>query len=238
MVLTKGIAATAAISFICLGLGTFAQDPFKVAPDSYKLQFENEWVKVTRVHYPPHSIIPVHDHTKTDAAYVYLNDSGKVVFKHDGLSYGAVTRPETKAGSFRLYRAVKETHSVENPNDTPSHFLRVEFKTISDTKAPLRGKYFREPVVPGRNSEQVQFENDQIRVTRLICATACAVVASNEPSLIVALTPARIGASSSRERLESGESKWVSLGQSVAVENAVLQPAEVLRFDLKSGRTK
>ena len=30
-----------------------AQDPLKVAPQSYRLQFENEWVRVIRVHYGP-----------------------------------------------------------------------------------------------------------------------------------------------------------------------------------------
>ena len=221
------------IPLVCLG-----QDPVKTLPDSYQLQFENDWVKVTKVHYAPHANIPVHDHTESDAAYVYLNDSGKVIFKHDGLSYGAVTRAETKAGSFRLYRAVKETHSVENPNDSPSDFLRVEFKTISDTKVPLRGKYFREADGAGKNIQKIQFENDQIRVTRMICASACEITASAEPALVVALTPARVNSSAGRERLESGKSTWIEPGKSTTVENAVLQPAELLRFDLKSKPVK
>jgi len=30
-----------------------AQDPLRLLPDAYKLEFENEWVKVVRVHYAP-----------------------------------------------------------------------------------------------------------------------------------------------------------------------------------------
>src|SRR5947208_15484784 len=95
-----------AIFFGLLAITIMAQDPFKVAPQAYKLQFENEWVKVTRVHYAPHEKIPAHEHTLTAAAYVYLNDGGPVVFNHVDKDYGAITRPATKAGSFRLYRAV------------------------------------------------------------------------------------------------------------------------------------
>ena len=142
---------TLQLAVICLSVNAAAQDPVKIAPDAYKLEFENDYVKVQRVHYAPRVKIPEHDHTAFGAAYVYLNDAGPVIFKHIGLSYGAVTRPAVKAGSFRLYKAVKETHEVENPNDTPSDFLRVEFKT-EPAKDPntLRGKVFPRRCSRGR----------------------------------------------------------------------------------------
>jgi hypothetical protein len=71
-----GLIATISL----VAISSVAQDPFKVAPKAYKLDFENEWVKVARVHYAPHEKIPVHDHAKTAAAYVYLNDGGPVIF--------------------------------------------------------------------------------------------------------------------------------------------------------------
>jgi hypothetical protein len=189
-------------------------------------------VKVTRVHYAQHAKIAAHDHTETGAAYVYLNDSGKVIFKHIGLTYGAITRPETKAGSFRLYKAVKEVHEVENPNDTPSDFLRVEFKTASDATKPLRGKYYRETYVAGENFEKVQFENEQIRVTRFACAKACEVAAGvEEPVLIVGLTPVQLKSSG---KIETGRTKWVAMGKKEKVRNPNAGHAEFLRFDLKS----
>src|ERR1044072_6326038 len=107
----------AAIIICLLAFSSLAQDPFKIAPQAYKLQFENEWVKVTRVHYAPHEKIAAHQHTLTASAYVYLNDSGPVVFNHIDASYGAVTRPPTKAGGVRLFRAVQELHEVENQSD-------------------------------------------------------------------------------------------------------------------------
>ncbi len=36
-----------------------AQDPVATLPAAYKLVLENEWVKVTRVHYAPNVKLPV-----------------------------------------------------------------------------------------------------------------------------------------------------------------------------------
>jgi hypothetical protein len=213
-----------------LSLTAFGQDPLKVAPEAYKLEFENEWVKVTRVHYAAKSKIPAHDHTETGAAYVYLNDSGPVIFRHIGLNYGAITRPATKAGSFRLYRAVKEVHEVENQNDGPSDFLRIEFKTVSDAEKPLRGKFYREEYAAGENFEKVQFENEQVRATRLACAKACEVSAgAAAPVLIVGLTS--IG------NAPAGPTRWIAAGKKETISNAGSGHAEFLRFDFKSKPT-
>ncbi|HXG67291.1 MAG TPA: hypothetical protein VNO70_19465 [Blastocatellia bacterium] len=232
-----------ALAVACLILThAFAQDPLKVAPQAYKFQFENEWVKIVRVHYAPHAKIPAHDHTKMAAAYVYLNDSGPVIFKHIGLEYGAITRPATKAGSFRLYRAVQEVHEVENPNDTPSDFLRVELKTEPVNERSLRGRYFREDYPAGENYQKVQFENEQLRVTRLVCAPGRKLeVTTNatEPALLIALTPARFKAAGQKGKAarwnpEAGQTRWVALNQQEQLENLHDAPAELLRFDFKT----
>ncbi|HVF86889.1 MAG TPA: hypothetical protein VM866_04835, partial [Pyrinomonadaceae bacterium] len=155
--------------FFHFAVVAFSQDALKVAPHAYKLQFENEWVKVTRVHYGPREKVPTHNHTQWPAAYVYLNDAGPVIFRHVGWDHPELTRPPTKAGSFRLSPtlAVKETHEVENTTDIASDFLRVEFKTQPVNRKALRGRFHREDYPAGENFRKVQFENDQIRVTRL-----------------------------------------------------------------------
>lgn len=219
-----------------------AQDPVKVAPQNYKLEFENEWVKVLRVHYGAREKVPEHDHPPTAAAYVYLNDSGPVVFKHVGLSYGAVTRPATKAGSFRLYKATKETHEVENANDTPSDFLRVEFKTEPEGDKRLYGKFHRQDVPAGENLLKVQFENEQIRVTRLVVAPGKKLnlsTSASEPALLIALTAAKLKASGAKNTpasLELGleQVRWMTEAQVVEWENSGAAPAELLRFDFKT----
>lgn len=230
------------LSLVCGLAGVAAaQDPLKVSPEAYKLEFENAYVKVVRVHYAAQSKLPEHDHTAYGTAYVYLNDSGPVVFKHIGLSYGAVTRPAVKAGSFRLYKGVKETHEVENPGATPSDFLRVEFKTEPDKNAnSLRGKFFREDVPAGENFEKVQFENEQVRITRLVCAAGkrCEVkAAATEPVLLVALTLASVPPSSSAQavtKLEVGKTRWLAAGKTQPLAGLPDGATEWLRFDFKT----
>jgi hypothetical protein len=235
----------------CALFGTVsAQDPLKVAPQAYKLEFENEWVMVTRVHYGPYEKIPEHYHTERSSAYVYLNDGGPIIFKHVNLPYADVTRKETKAGSFRLYKGLKEIHAVQNPTDIPSDFLRVEFKTEPVNDQSLRGRFYREPYPPGENFRKVQFENEQIRITRLVIASRAELdVSANatEPALLVALAPARFKAREQKSKtvqisLEQGRTHWLSVNQRLQLENLGDSAAEVLRFEFKTkpvaGQTK
>ena len=219
-----------------------AQDPLKVAPDAYKLEFENDWVRVVRVHYAPHARIPAHDHPRGATAYVYLNDGPEVVFKHVGSELGSITRPATKAGGFRLYRARREVHEVENPGDTPSDFLRVEFKTQPAGESGLRGRYYREFHLSTENYQKVQFENEQIRISRIICVAGQGLNLasdSGQPSLFVALTAGSLSVSdlkgsSSKLEIQPGQTKWFGSEQPQSFTNLVASNAEFLRFDFKT----
>lgn len=233
----------------------WAQDPVEVLPHAYQRVLENEWVRVVRVRYAPHEKLGPHFHTERAAAYVYLNDGGPVLFQHVDLPYSDVVRPPTKAGSYRLFRGVKEVHSVENPNDVPSHFLRVELKTEVVEVERLRGRYYREDYPPGENVERVQFENGQLRITRVVIAPGGSVelaTAADEPALLVALVPARLGASGNAGGprlldLELGGTAWVDSASRLRLENTVegkgdgsaqagsaQGSVELLRFDFKT----
>ena len=220
-----------------------AQDPLKVAPDAYKLEFENDWVRVVRVHYGPRARIPVHDHPRWGTAYVYLNDGPEVIFKHKGSSrLGWIKRPPTKLGGFRLYKAVKEVHEVENLGDTPSDFLRVEFKTKPAGESTLRGRYYREFYLSTENYQKVQFENAQIRITRIICApsqTLKLAADSREPSLFVAITPGRLSVSdlngsTTQLDVNPGQTKWFVSELPQDLKSLVASNVEFLRFDFKT----
>lgn len=237
----KTLLALTLLASALLGT-TFAQDPLKVAPQAYKLEFENEWVMVTRVHYGPREKIPAHFHTERSSAYVYLNDGGPIIFKHVNLPYADVTRKETKAGSFRLYKGLKEVHLIENPTDTPSDFLRVEFKTDPVNEQTLRGKFYRETYPAGENFSKVQFENEQIRVTRIVVSAGNKMdVSANatEPVLLVALTPARFKVQWQKSKtkqvnLEPGKTHWLGTNQSQQLENTGNAAVELLRFEFKT----
>lgn len=120
-----------------------AREASVVAPQAYKKQLENEWVKVTRVHYEQHETLGEHEHPARPTIYIYLNDGGPVLFKHGHGDSGdfAATRAATKAGSHRLAWTRKETHIVENRSDLPSDLLQVELITISAETAKTAETY-------------------------------------------------------------------------------------------------
>src|SRR5262249_36973851 len=158
-------------------------------------------------------------HPRWGTAYVYLNDGPEVIFKHIGSELGSITRPATRAGGFRLYRGRREVHEVVNTGDTPSDFLRVEFKTkAARQQSTLNGRYYRELYLSTENYQKVQFENEQIRITRISCAGSQTLeLASNsgQPSLFVALTAGSlnvsnlIDGSSRKHDVKPGQTKWL-----------------------------
>ena len=214
---------TAAVVLACLGLTVVSattQDPLTVSPDAYRLEFENAWVKVVRVLYGPKVVIAPHFHTARASAYVYLNDGGPILFKHEGLPYAGVTRPATKAGSFRVYKGIKEVHSVENPTATPSEFLRVEFKTEPLDESSLKGKFFREELGTNDTVQRMQFENAQVRITRVRVApreTLALTTAIGQPALLVALSPTGIvAAGAALRQVDTGTAAWLDAGDSAS----------------------
>jgi quercetin dioxygenase-like cupin family protein len=87
-----------------------AQDPTKVEPKHYKLNFENDRVQVVSVHYGPHEQSVLHDHpggvvvSLTEAHLRFIDENGKV------------REVYSKAGEVRWYPPFK--HRVENLGDT------------------------------------------------------------------------------------------------------------------------
>lgn len=202
------------------------QDPVATLPDSYRVQFENEWVKVVRVHYPAGT-----------TAYVYLNDSDGVVFRHSGRSTRAVTRPPVKAGGVRVASGAAEHHTAENPAPTPSDFLRLQFKT--DAKG---GRNVRRRIPPGsypatEHVTDVQFTNGQMRITRILLPAGQSVeltTAAAEPALLIALSPAALAVargSSDEISMTPGQDRWLDAAQRERVTNTGGVSVELLRFD-------
>ena len=227
-----------AAGLVLLLVGTaMAQDPLTVAPQAYKLGFENDWVRVVEVNYGPKEKVAAHDHTALNAAFVYLNDSGPVVFNHLDTDYTAVTRPPTKAGSFRVYYGLPESHEVINTSDLPSRFLRVEFKTVAKGSLTLKGKFPRDEVAAGDTVARVQFDHEQIRVTRVVVAPKSSLTiatTTSEPALLVSLVDAELGAGSKAGKFRSGQTEFMATGASRELRNTGATPAEFLRIDFKT----
>jgi quercetin dioxygenase-like cupin family protein len=84
----------------------FAQDPTKVEPKHYKLNFENEHVQVVSVHYGPHEKSEMHEHP---GGVVVVITGGHLRFTDQN---GKVTEVSSKPGETRWFPPFK--HKVEN----------------------------------------------------------------------------------------------------------------------------
>jgi quercetin dioxygenase-like cupin family protein len=104
----------------------FAQDPVKVDPKHYTVEFENEQVRVLRISYGAGEKSMMHQHPASVA--VFLTD-GKVKFTTpDGKS----REDSAKAGSSQWTPAGK--HLPENIGDKPFELILVELRGKSTGK--------------------------------------------------------------------------------------------------------
>ena len=179
-----------AVTMVCAVTATAAaQDPTTTLPDAYKVELDNPYVRVVRVHYDAGAKLPEHTHPEGTTLYVYLSDSDGVVFQHVGGSGSAVTRPPVKAGGLRIASGREEHHSVENTSQTPSDFLRIFLKTDDGGIRNLRQRLPAEQYPADKITTDEVFANKQLRITRIVVPPGrkALVEAKNTPVLRVAV---------------------------------------------------
>jgi quercetin dioxygenase-like cupin family protein len=105
----------------CLAVATvWAQEPTKVEPTHYRLDFENEHVQVISVHYGPHEKSALHGHpggvvvSLTEAHLRFTDQNGKIQEVY------------SKPGEARWFPPFK--HRVENLGDTPYNAVYIGMK--------------------------------------------------------------------------------------------------------------
>ena len=96
-------------------------DPPKVDTKHYKVEFENDQVRVTRVKFGPHETAPMHEH-QLNRVIVYLTDSKTKITTAEG----AVSETVRKAGEILFQGGAK--HTETNTLDTPVEILVTELK--------------------------------------------------------------------------------------------------------------
>jgi uncharacterized RmlC-like cupin family protein len=101
---------------------TSSRDPVKIDPEQYKVEFENDQVRVLRVKIGAHEAAPLHEHS-LNRVTVYLTDQNFRVTTADG----KVQTVQHKAGEAGLGTPV--THKEENLSDTPFEAVVVELKS-------------------------------------------------------------------------------------------------------------
>jgi hypothetical protein len=144
--------------FLLFSACALAQDPYATLPKNYSLEFENDYVVVSRARSFPGDKLPVHSHPAIPTVYVYLSDGGPIRFTHISPQF-TIERPAVKAGAVRFNRnAQVETHEVEYLGDAPAEYLRIGLKT-----AP--GARHRDARLKADND--FPWQDGQVRISRI-----------------------------------------------------------------------
>jgi quercetin dioxygenase-like cupin family protein len=119
-----GSIVAAIVMLAGMPLRAQAQDPLQVAPNMYKLVFENERIRVMQVTFKPgEKIAPHPDH------YVYALSAGKLkITKADNTA----TEAEVKVGDVMWIPA--EKHWAENTGTTEVKLIVTELKEPATAK--------------------------------------------------------------------------------------------------------
>ena len=100
---------------------SFAQDAAEVDPKHYKVEFENDQVRVLRITYAPGEKGAMHSHP--EGMVIFLSDAnGKFTFPD-----GKTEKRDFKKGFFGWVPAT--THQGENVGDKPFELIQIEMKT-------------------------------------------------------------------------------------------------------------
>lgn len=110
----------AAIALASVAIPARAQDPVKVDSKHYKIELENDHVRVLRIQYPPGEKSVMHVHP--DSVGVFLTDQKAKFTTPDGKSEVV----ETKAGEAKMIPG--GPHLPENVGDKPLELILIELK--------------------------------------------------------------------------------------------------------------
>ena len=97
-----------------------AADPVRVDSKHYKVEFENERVRVVRVSIGPRERSPMHSHP--DAVQVFLTDV------HAKFAFPNGTTQDLQAKAGQAAWAAAFTHEPENLENKPLELILVELK--------------------------------------------------------------------------------------------------------------
>lgn len=189
-----------------------AEDATVTLPDVYKLQLNNDFVRVVRIHYAPGVKLPMHTHTGGTIYYIYLNDSDGIKFVHE--NNRVAPRPAVKMGSLRLSTGAEERHTGENSSNAPADWLRIELKTIDRA---VRQRIPRPALDSSKSAILVDHKSDRLLIQRVwvVPGQSLNVEAAAAPALWVAIP--------------SGETRWAEAGKAETITNTGPAPMEFVR---------
>jgi stress response protein YsnF len=134
----------------------FAQDPVAVNPDIYKVEIENDWVRVLRARQSSHAVTAMHQHPAN--VVVVLTDFHQRITSADG-TVREVTR---KPGDVDYFDAAKQAQTEENLLGVPTEAVIIELKPGASRSQAVS----LDPVKLDPQHVSVVLENERVRVLR------------------------------------------------------------------------
>jgi hypothetical protein len=150
------------LGIILMGLSVttaMGQDPAVVSPSNYKVELENQWVRVLRLKQGPHEKTATY--TIPASVIVYLTDSDQKFTGADGNS----REVKHKAGDVSYTDAVEQTQ--ENLSSKPLEEIITELKPDAPKGAGLPPVAL-DPVKIDAAHHTVPLENAHVRVLRTV----------------------------------------------------------------------
>lgn len=208
----------------------FAQDPVKVSPSEYKVEHENDLVRVVRVKRGAHTTSAMHEHA-TPFVVVYLTDLHQKITGADG----KVTEATRKAGTVSFNQPIK--HAEENVADKPLEAVLVELKYKAGADKPLALPL--DPIKVDPKHHSLELENPFVRVIRSVRGPHEKTLMHEHPSYVVVwLTDLHTGIRRSDGTVidnvrKAGELAWRD-AQKHETENLADQQAVEIQIELKA----
>jgi hypothetical protein len=216
---------------ILLGLtvrSAAAQDPAVVSPSNYKVEIENEWVRVLRLKQGPHEKTPFYE--SPASVVVYLSDSDQQFTGPDGRTQEA----RHKIGEASYFNASK--HSQVNLSSEPLEEVIVELKSGAPKGSRLPPAAL-DPVKVEPEYATSLFENDRVRVLHTVLAPHVKNPLHAHPHNVVvfAIAPPTITLADGKtvdNPRKAGVVRWVEATQH-STENTSDKPTLEIQVELK-----
>ena len=127
-IITKNLSYLflATFSFFIFTSFCIAQDAVKVDPDHYKVEFENEYVRVLRITYGPGEKSVMHEHPE-GVGVILKSGETKMTFPD-----GKTRTNESKAG--QTFWAKGSKHLPQNVGKESSELILIEMKNLTKKK--------------------------------------------------------------------------------------------------------
>ena len=223
--ITKALFVAAVLAVA--GTNATGQDPVKVDGTHYKVEFENDRVRVLRVNYGPKEKSVMHGHP--DSVVVALTDTqSKFTLaggKSEDRAFKAGETLWTPAGN----------HMPENVGGKPMQVILVELKD-----GPAAGSMpaaTDDPVKVSAKHHKLEFENDRVRVLRGIIGPHEITGMHGHPAnIVIFLTDVNVKATVAGKAEDAkGKAGQVSWREPLKhdSENMSDQPLEVVIVELK-----